>query len=134
MSIIGEVKSHHASPAVIYHALYAFYYCGLVIAKIAKYFCKCPNTARYWIKKYETEGLVGRRRLAPAPSEFTLEERVWIYELFKNEPTKFLREAVAAFRKRFKKRIGKTTIWSILHRDWGMSWKVRVSFDSWCVL
>lgn len=125
VSILTEVKGKHAVAAVIYHALYAYFFCQLSIAKLATVFGKAENTIRSWIDRYEREGLVGRQQLAAVPSKFSLEERVWVYEFYKRNPTKYLKEAAAAFRKNFKKYISKTTIWSILHRDWNMTWKVR---------
>ena len=124
MSILTEVKGKHASSAVIYHALYAYFFCRLTVAKLAQYFGKAENTIRSWIDRYEKEGLVGRKHLAAALSKFSLEERVWVYEYFKSQPTKYLKEATASFKKRFKKYISKTTVWSILHRDWNLTWKV----------
>ncbi len=125
-SIYGRVRNQHASDDVIYHALYAHYYCGLTPLRIAFIFGKCANTVRNWIQRYEEEGIVGRRKLCPAPSTFTLSERIWIKEYYDKNPTKYLREAAAAFTKRWGKYISKTMMWSILHNDWNMTWKVRL--------
>ena len=83
MSILTEVKGKHASSVVC-----AYFFCHLTIAKLAKHFGKAENTIRSWIDRYEKEGLVGRKPIAEAPSKFSLEERVWIFEYFKCQPTK----------------------------------------------
>lgn len=124
-SILAEVKGKHASTSVIYYALYAYFFCRLTIAKLALYFGKAENTIRAWIDRYEKEGTVGRTQISDVPSKFSLEERVWVYEYFKRQPTKYLKEAAAAFRKKFRKYISKTTIWFILHREWNLTWKVH---------
>ena len=105
MNIISAVKNRQATVAVIYHALHGFNFCRLTIAKVALYFGKAENTIRNWINKYEKEGLVGRRKLTPAPSTFTLDERIWIRNYFNSNPTKYLREATQDFKKKFKKYI-----------------------------
>ena len=126
-SIFGRVRNQHASDDVIYHALYAHYYCGLTPVRIAFIFGKCSNTVRNWISKYEEEGIVGRRKLAPVPSTFTLFERIWIRDYYDENPTKYLCEAATAFAKHWDKYISKTMVWSILHNDWNMTWKVCFS-------
>ena len=114
MTILGRVRQKHASDDVIYHALYAHYYCKLSVHRIALYFGKNVNTIRNWIKRYEDEGIVGRHPLAPAPSSFTMAERIWIKDYYKSNPTKYLREAASDFNKAWGKYINKTMVYALV--------------------
>jgi transposase len=123
MNIINQLTSTHASENTKYHCLYMYFFQGISVSDLAKYFLKHHSTIREWIYRYENgEGVSLKSRYA-VYKNFGLEKRVWIVDLYRRSPVLYLEEAKLKFIENFNASISASTICIIL-KESGLTWKV----------
>lgn len=121
--VLNELKTH-ASTNTICHALYGYYCLGYNAEKLSRIFKKSNVTILAWIKKYETDGTIGRKKdIKIVYKKFGHEKRKWLVDLYTKNPVLYLKEAQVKFLKKYGDSISATSVSVILHEA-GLTWKV----------
>lgn len=120
--ILQNIKGKHASSEVKYYALYGYYFLGRSKTQLSKTYNKSTSTITNWIAQYENTGSVVRQSKNRIPSKFDEDKRLWILNLYYENPVLYLDEAKQQFQNRFHISISTSHICQILH-DNNMSWK-----------
>lgn len=122
-NIIENVKKH-ASENTIYHALYGFYFRGISIKSLAETYHKDYSTISRWIKSYEENHEVIRKKAVLATyRKFDADQRAWLVNLYKERPILHQNEAAQLFFQKFENQISTSSISTILSEA-GLTWKV----------
>lgn len=123
-NIINTVQKHQASQNTIYHALFGFYFKGMTIKDLAETYHKDRTTISRWIKSYEENGEVIRKKsVLTLYRKFDVPQRTWIVNLYKERPILHQNEAALLFFKEFQIQISTSSICTIL-AEAGLTWKV----------
>lgn len=123
MSLIVEnVKHKQAGSNTIYHCLYGYFFMGLKQNYLAKIYGKDRTTISRWIKKYENDGNISRKKRAQVFLKFNEEKRKWLVALYTKKPILTLSEARLLFYQEFRQQISVSSI-SFILREAGMTWK-----------
>ena len=125
--ILQEVKGKHASPSVVKHGLFSFYFNRKSVRYMARQLGKSPSTVHRWIKRWEKDRLSGRLQKDPQFRKFGPDHRAWIKEYYENYPLTFIDEAVRAFEEHFEMTISHSHLWTIL-AEAGFTRKVVPSY------
>lgn len=120
--ILQKVNKKHACDEVKYYALYGFYFLGLSKSQLSKTYSKSISTITNWISHFEDNGTVERPKRTRIPAKFDNQKRIWLVQLYYENPILYLDEAKAQFEMHFNITISTSHICQILH-DNNMSWK-----------
>ncbi|XP_055589253.1 uncharacterized protein LOC129741539 [Uranotaenia lowii] len=121
------VRHQHATPNTIFHAMYAHFHLGIPKKDLSQLYCKAESTIHEWFRKYRENGSVKRKQRMEVFRKFNTEKRVWLLELYQENPMLFLDEARLKFKiwhpwMQFQQNISIRSICTILH-EYGLSWK-----------
>lgn len=121
-TLLSQVEKQ-ASINTQYHCLYAYYWLGFKTSKLAEIYNKDVTTIRRWIVKFEESGELQRKERETTFTKFSVAQRNWLLDLYKEKPILYLREAVDLFYSEFKMTISASQV-SLILRDAGLTWKV----------
>ncbi|KAL7746741.1 hypothetical protein RI367_007904 [Sorochytrium milnesiophthora] len=125
MTILQAVSAQHASVNTKLHALYGYYFLNLLVAELARVYCKAPDTIKNSIEAYETFQSVDRRFPTSQQRKFTSEQRQWLLQYYLQNSLSYLDEVKRAFEKQGAEAISILSVWRIIHEH-GLHWKVRL--------
>ena len=105
------------------HAVYAYFFLGFTIARIATVYRKGTSTVSRWIERYKTEGDLSRRVSSSSNIKFSREQRTWIVQYIMDHPLSFLDETRRAFMLYWNLTISTSSVWRLM-RESNLSYKV----------
>jgi transposase len=111
------------------HAIYAHFYLGFTVAKVARIYRKGIGTISRWINRYRETGNVSRCCSKSSHARFQPEQRQWILDYVLRNPLSFLDETRRAFILEWRIRISISSIWRIMS-ELKLTYKVRVLSES----
>lgn len=122
--ILQEVNKKHAfsSNEVKYYALYGYYFLGHSKSMPSKTHSESISTITSWITHFEDNRTLGRPKRTRIPSKCDEQKRIWIQQLYHDNPILHLDEAKVQFKMHFNITISTSHIFQILHAN-NMSWK-----------
>lgn len=124
MSKIIENVKKQASENTIYHVLYGYFFRGITIQHLSETYNKDRTTISRWIRNYEKNGDVTRKKsLMATYRKFDEHQRTWMVNLFKMRPVLHQNEAALLFFEKFHAQISTSSISTILSEA-GLTWKV----------
>lgn len=122
-NIIANIKKQ-ASENTIYHVLHGYFFRGIQIKVLAETYSKDRTTISRWIKRYEDQGHITRKKsLLATYRKFDENQRAWLVDLFKARPVLHQNEAAMLFFQKFHAEISTSSISTILSEA-GLTWKV----------
>lgn len=126
--ICSAIDSMHASVNTKMHAIYAHFFLGFTVAKIAHIYRKGASTISRWINRYKETGSVSRNTSLSCNTRFLPEYRQWILDYVLKHPLSFLDETRRAFILEWRVRISISSIWRIMS-ELKLTYKVRYRRD-----
>lgn len=124
MSNIIDSVNKHANKNTIHHVLYGYYFRGMSMKDLSEIYHKDGSAISRLIKRYEEEGDVERKKSVTAMyRKFSEDERMWLVNLFNDQPILHQNEAALLFFQQFHLQISTSSISAILSEA-GLTWKV----------
>eukprot|EP00474_Spongospora_subterranea_P002758 CRZ03216.1 hypothetical protein [Spongospora subterranea] len=122
--LCAAIDGQHASSNTKMHAIYAYFFLGLTVAKIATIFRKGNGSISRWINRYQETGEVYRRSSQRSNPKFSPQQRKWIFEFILKHPLSFLDETRHAFILEWGVNISVPSVWRIMSEN-KLTYKVR---------
>ena len=95
--LLARLDGEQASVNTKEHAVYAYFFLGFTLARIAKVYRKGKATISRWVDRFEKTGSLSRRKSVGSNAKFTQEQRQWVLQYIMNHPLSFLDETRQAF-------------------------------------
>ena len=121
--LLVTLDGQHASVNTKEHAVYAYFFLGFNIARIATIYRKGQATISRWIDRYKKTGDLTRRSSKGNSSKFSQEQRAWILQYILKHPLSFLDETRQAFMLYWDLSIRISSVWRLM-RESNLSYKV----------
>lgn len=121
--LLASLDGQQASVNTKEHAVYAYFFLGFKLARIATIYRKGESTISRWIERYRRTGSVSRLSSTQSNAKFTKEQRQWILEYIMNHPLSFLDETRRAFILQWNMSISISSVWRLM-REANLSYKV----------
>ena len=121
--LCAAIDGQHASSNTKLHAIYAYFFLGFTVAKIATIYRKGTGTISRWISRYQETGVVSRSSQRSNP-KFSPLQRKWIFEFILKNPLSFLDETRHAFILEWRVNISIPSVWRIM-AEYKLTYKVR---------
>lgn len=118
----NAVTVKHAPQSVKNYCLHMYYFQGLTIPTLSKYFSKQQCTIRAWIKSFQSGEGLQRKAREIIRRKFSEKEIDWVLQLYREKPILYLDEAAVAFRSHFLKSMSRSHLHTILSEA-GLTWK-----------
>ena len=129
--LLASLDGQQASINTKEHAVYAYFFLGFKLARIATIYRKGESTISRWIDRYRQTGDVSRLSFTKSNAKFSKEQRQWIFEYIMKNPLSFLDETRRAFMLQWNMSISKSSVWRLM-RESNLSYKVSIRCSGLC--
>jgi transposase len=121
--LLAALDGRQASVNTKEHAVYAYFFLGFPIARIATIYRKGQSTISRWIERYKQSADLSRRPTGSNNNKFSQEHRAWILRYIMKHPLSFLDETKRAFILYWGVNISVSSVWRLM-RECNLTHKV----------